>query len=186
MIIAGIDYSLTSPAICVHEGDQWNFDNCTFYYMVKRDKLLESEKGFNPTLYPEYDHDIERFTKLSDWSLNILKKHQVTHVNIEGYAFGAVGRVFQIAENAGLLKYSIYKEGMQSFVYAPTVIKKFATGKGNATKEKMYDAFFSETGVDIREKVGIMSVKQWNPISDIVDSYYIAKFGFETEKENAN
>jgi len=186
MIIAGVDYSLTSPAICVHEGDEWDYKNCQFYYMVKRDKLLHPEKQFNATLYPSFDYDIERFEKLSNWSLNILKEHKVTHVNIEGYAFGAVGRVFQIAENAGLLKYQVHKEGLGCFVHAPTVIKKFATGKGNATKEKMYDAFFSETGVDIREKIGIISVKQWNPVSDIVDAYYIAKFGFETEKENAD
>jgi len=184
MIVAGIDYSLTSPAICIHNGDQWQYKNCTFYYMVKRDKLLESEKGFIPTLYPEFDHDVDRFDSLSKWSLGILKKHKVTHVNIEGYAFGAVGRVFQIAENAGLLKYSIWKEDMITSVHAPTVIKKFATGKGNATKEKMYDAFFSETGVDIREKTGIISLKQWNPVSDIVDAYYIAKYGFETENAN--
>jgi len=186
MNIAGIDYSLTSPAICVHSGDTWDYKNCEFYYMVKRDKLLHPEKQFNATMYPEYDHDIERFEKLSDWSLNILKKHNVTDAHIEGYAFGAVGRVFQIAENAGHLKYQIHKAGMVQAVHAPTVIKKFATGKGNATKEKMYDAFFSETGVDIREKVGIISFKQWNPISDIVDAYYIAKHGFVKEKENAD
>lgn len=184
--IAGIDYSLTSPAICVHEGDEWSYDNCTFYYLVNREKLLGPEKKFHATLYPEYDHDVQRFELLSDWSLSILNKHKVTNVHLEGYAFGAVGRVFQIAENAGLLKYSIFKKGLSSEVHAPTVIKKFATGKGNATKEKMYEAFFSETGVDIREKVGIISVKQWNPVSDIVDAYYIAKHGFVKEKENAD
>lgn len=186
MVFAGIDYSLTSPAICVHEGDEWDYKNCQFYYMVKRDKLLHPEKQFNAYLYPSYDRDEERFAKLSNWSIGIIEKHNVTHVNIEGYAFGAVGRVFQIAENAGLLKYAVYKKGLESHVHAPTVIKKFATGKGNAKKENMYDAFFSETGVDIREKIGIISVKQWNPVSDIVDAYYIAKYGFETERKNAD
>ena len=187
MVFAGIDYSLTSPAICVHEGDEWSYDNCQFYYMVKRDKLLHPEKQFNASLYPEFEDDMDRFEKLSNWSLNILSKHKVEKVLIEGYAFGAVGRVFQIAENAGLLKYMVNRvHGIPYDVPPPTVIKKFATGKGNAKKENMYDAFFSETGVDIREKIGIISVKQWNPVSDIVDAYYIAKYGFETERKNAD
>jgi len=58
------------------------------------------------------------------------------------------------------------------------MIKKYATDKGNANKELMVEAFERETKVDIREKCGIIN-KQWNPISDIVDSYYIAKFGFK-------
>ena len=60
---------------------------------------------------------------------------------------------------------------------APTTIKKFATGKGNANKEKLYDAFVEETGIDIRKTLDI-SNKSWNPVSDIVDAYYIAKYGF--------
>jgi len=186
MIVAGIDYSLSSPAICVHEGDTWDYKNCHFYYLVKREKLLEAEMPFIPGLYPEYNNDLERYESLSIWSLNILKKHNVNKVFIEGYAFGAVGRVFQIAENAGLLKYMIWKSDMDIDVFAPTMIKKFATGKGNANKEKMYDAFFSENGVDIRAKCGIMNNNSWNPVSDIVDSYYIAKFGLVKENENAD
>jgi hypothetical protein len=186
MIVAGIDYSLSSPAICVHEGDTWDYKNCHFYYLVKREKLLEAEMPFLPNMYPDgYTNDLERYESLSTWSLNILKKHNVEKVFIEGYAFGAVGRVFQIAENAGLLKYMIWKAGMSIGTIPPTAIKKFATGKGNANKEKMYDSFFSENMVDIRDKCGIMN-NGWNPVSDIVDSYYIAKFGLDQENENAN
>ena len=59
----------------------------------------------------------------------------------------------------------------------PSVVKKGATGKGNADKDKMYEAFVKETKVDLKklfdtDKVG-------NPISDIVDSYFIQKVGYE-------
>lgn len=186
MIVAGIDYSLSSPAICVHDGNEWNYKNCTFYYMIKKEKLMDAEKPFIPSMYPTYDSDMERYYKLSTWSRDIINKHNCKYVFIEGYAFGAVGRVFQIAENAGLLKYQIWQSGAVMDVFPPTVIKKFGTGKGNANKEKMYDAFFSETGVDIRDRCGIINHNNWNPVSDIVDSYYIAKYGFEKEKENGN
>ena len=186
MIVAGVDYSLTSPAICVHKGTVWSFRNCEFYYMVKNDKLMVAEEQFHPVVYPSFDDDMHSFENLSSWSLNIISKSKVGLVFIEGYAFGAVGRVFQIAENTGLLKYLISRvHGIPYRTFAPTVIKKFATGKGNANKEKMYDAFFSETGVDIREKIGIIKTNQWNPVSDIVDAYYIAKYGFMENQDES-
>ena len=45
----------------------------------------------------------------------------------------------------------------------------------------MYEAFLAETGMNIRERLDLPE-KQWNPLSDIVDAYYIAKKGFETLK----
>lgn len=185
MVIAGVDYSLTSPAICIHEGDEWSYDNCNFYYLVKNEKHVRQTDQYHGSLYPEYENDIDRFHKLSQWSLEIISKYNADFVYIEGYAFGAVGRVFQIAENAGLLKYILWKSDIDIKVVPPTVVKKFASGKGNANKEMMYDSFLKEVKVDIREKVGIIN-KQWNPVSDIVDSYYIAKFGLFEESRDAD
>ena len=44
----------------------------------------------------------------------------------------------------------------------------------------MQEAFFSETGINIK---GILNLteKQWNPSSDVIDSFYIMKKGFELE-----
>ena len=57
-----------------------------------------------------------------------------------------------------------------------------ATGKGNADKDMMYEAFVKETNIDLKqifdtEKVG-------NPISDIADSYFIQKVGYENSNSN--
>lgn len=183
MVIAGVDYSLTSPAICVHTGAEWKYENCRFHFFRKKKQLDGQEFiGYD---YPEWDCDQKRYENLSAWSLDIMFYGDVTHAYIEGYAFGAVGRVFNIAENGGYLKQRLWLCGIPFEVPAPTVIKKFATGKGNASKEMMYDAFIAETGVDIRARLDIMSPKNWNPISDIIDAYYIAKFGFfEEQKHN--
>lgn len=184
MVFAGIDYSLTSPAICIHSGDVWSYENCTFYYLVTNEKYLNREdQQYVPSLYPSYRGDVERFHILSEWSMGSILDHSVDYVAIEGYAFGAVGRVFQIAENCGLLKYKLWTNNLDSVVIPPTVIKKFATGKGNANKEAMIESFETETGIDIRSKCSITN-KQWNPISDIVDAYYIAKFHFYKVEEN--
>ena len=64
----------------------------------------------------------------------------------------------------------------------PSVVKKGATGKGNADKDMMYEAFNKETKIDLKklfdtDKVG-------NPISDIADSYFIQKVGYENSNSN--
>lgn len=186
MVICGIDYSLTSPAVTIHTGTEWSVDNCKFFYIAKKDKNIIVDNQFYGMLYPGYTCDAHRYENLANWSLEKIQTHNTVKVFIEGYAFGAVGRVFQIAENAGMLKYSLWKKNVPFEVYAPTEIKKYATGKGNANKEKLYEAFFSETSLDLRKRLNIINANDWNPISDIVDSYYIAKLGFMKEKSNAN
>lgn len=179
MIVAGIDYSLTSPSICVIDADIWQFDKCEFYYIVKKEKNVVTDgRQFFGTVYPEYLCDAHRYDNLTNWSLDILMDSHVEKVFMEGYAFNAVGRIFQIAENTGMLKHSMWKNKIPYDVFPPSLIKKFATTKGNANKEAMYESFLEETGIDIRKKLDIRSEKQWNPLSDIVDAYYIAKCGF--------
>ena len=59
----------------------------------------------------------------------------------------------------------------------PSVVKKFASGKGNADKEKMYEAFTNETKVNLKKIFDMEKLN--NPVTDIIDSYYIAKCGYE-------
>ena len=94
---------------------------------------------------------------------------------LEDYSFGSKGRVFHIAENTGLLKHKLFKAGIPFIVVAPTTVKKFATGKGNANKEKMYECFTEQTGVDLRKQ---LDTTVEHPISDIIDAFYIAKYGY--------
>lgn len=186
MIVCGIDYSLTSPAITVHSGTNWSVNNCKFYYMSTKQKNIVSTRMFQGSLYPKFTCDTDRYNNLSQWSSNVIHTVNTEVVFLEGYAFGAVGRVFQIAENTGLLKHTIWSSGIKYHVFAPTEVKKHATGKGNAPKSLLYEAFISETGIDIRKELGIININDWNPVSDIVDSYYIAKLGFMKEMSSEN
>ena len=63
----------------------------------------------------------------------------------------------------------------------PTVIKKFATDKGNSNKEGMYEAFIAEfsTPSNLKERLTPKAKSIKNPVSDIVDSYFICKYGYE-------
>ena len=178
--VAGIDYSLTSPAITVHDGDEWKFSNCKFYYLTSAKKSLNNEGRLNGTLYPNHVSDQDRYNNIATWSLQILQENKVRRVSLEGYSFGSVGRVFQIAENTGYLKQKLWEEAIEFDVPPPTRIKKFATGKGNASKEMMEEAFLEQTGYNIRSHMN-QTEKQWNPSSDIIDSYFMAMYCFNYE-----
>ena len=138
-----------------------------------------------------YEHDdwndpIKRFKNISNFVFYVLGKHisitigfkSIEHIFIEGYSYGSKGQgLFQIAENCGILKYRLLENSLPYSTVVPSVVKKGATGKGNADKDKMYEAFVKETKIDLKkifdtEKVG-------NPISDIADSYFIQKVGYE-------
>lgn len=179
MNIAGIDYSLTSPSVVIHNGEEWSHKNCKYYYLVKSDKYLVDNDFLKGSMYPTYSSEYERYQKLATWVLKIVLDNGVEKCYIEDYAFGATGRVFHIAENTGLMKYSLWNMGINFETYAPTTIKKYATGKGNAKKENMYDFWLTDTQINLRDMLNIKSEKMWNPVSDIVDAYYIAKMGFE-------
>ena len=169
--IIGIDYSLTSPAVCVN--------GKKFYYLTNKKKwqvkINENIIGF---AHKESTDPIQRFTYISDFVFDILFTINNPIIFIEGYSFGSKGQgLFQIAENCGILKYRLLEKGYDYNTVVPSVVKKGATGKGNADKDKMYEAFVKETKVDLKklfdtDKVG-------NPISDIVDSYFIQKVGYE-------
>ena len=78
-----------------------------------------------------------------------------------------------------VLKYLMWSEELEFEVVPPTVIKKFATGKGNANKEKMYEAFCTENPkMDLRSQLTPRSSNVISPGNDIVDAYFIAKYGF--------
>ena len=180
-ITIGIDYSLTSPAVCINDG------NLMFYYLTNKKKWIgkQSENIIG------YEHDewidpIERFKNISNFVFKVIGKHisptigyrSIEKIFIEGYSYGSKGQgLFQIAENCGILKYRLQEQNLSYETVVPSVVKKGATGKGNADKDMMYEAFVKETKLDLKkifdtEKVG-------NPISDIVDSYYIQKVGYD-------
>lgn len=175
-MIIGIDYSMTTPAITVREYTT----TCNFLTSVKKYQtsyLPQSNRDFTIVgwPYPEFTSQEDRFNGISDWAMKLCKKEDT--IVIEDYAMGAKGKVFHIAENCGLLKHKLYKQGIKFVTIAPTALKKFATGKGNADKCAMYDAFVNETGIHLRELMESDNKDCGSPVSDIVDSYFLALYG---------
>jgi hypothetical protein len=88
---------------------------------------------------------------------------------------GAKGRVFHLGENCGLLKHNLWKHGLNFTLVSPTALKKHATGKGNADKCAMISAFHHKTGIDLASLMDIGNCG--SPLSDVVDSWFLADYG---------
>ena len=191
--IAGIDYSLTSPAICVWKSTDddgyFNFDDCDLYYLEKPRRRRSTPPGIlnlHADPYPEWETEEERHELLSKWAMEIVNGSQAwltTAVFIEGYAFATSGKSYvrSVAENTGLLKHKMHKVKQSFTSVPPSVIKKYATGKGNADKELMYEAFIAEllTPPDFKDRLTPKAKKLTNPVTDLVDAYFITKWGWE-------
>jgi len=179
MKIAGIDYSMTSPSICIFDTEtpEFTFANCKLNFLTQLKKYDVKFKNITGE-YFEYENDMERYDHISSKFIDIVLLNDVERVFIEGYSMGSRGRVFNIAENTGIFKYKLWQFQIPVMIIAPTVIKKFATGKGNSDKQKMQDSFELESDLKLKHEFN-MTEKQWNPSSDIIDSYYICKYGYE-------
>ena len=186
----GIDYSITSPAICTYYGDKQNFDvrMCNFFYYNKIKITTPVEFIHQTTPQENYKTSIQRFSNTSHWAIrciDITKQaydYPETIILIEDYSFGSKGKVFELAENCGILKYMLECENYTYNKIAPTTLKKYATSSGRSTKEDMYKSFFEESNFKLKEqfqKSKRISTKISSPVSDLVDSYFLCKYSIE-------
>ena len=190
----GIDYSLSSPGICVNTSEgEFKYEDCTFYFLTNTKKYdatfcrpFVTNVRYIGTPHKPYTSEPERYSQIADWVVDIIKSYgdATTGVNsikptiqIEDYSYGSTGRVFHIAENLGLLKYKLKMEcGWDYTLLPPSVIKKFATDKGNANKDLMLDAFEKDTGTNLAQ---VFDTTSKSPVSDVADAYFICKYTAE-------
>jgi len=187
----GIDYSLSCPALTFWDGENpFSYSSCSFYFFSNQKKYknfsFDRVKG---SVQREYDLNSlkeihQRYEDIKNWVYDCICKEydwqRPLLTFIEGYSMGSKGKVFHIAENTGILKHAILKSFDFLELVPPTIVKKFATGKGNANKEKMQLSFENEFPhlTDLK-KTFMMTNKQDSPLADIIDSYYICKYGVE-------
>ena len=112
MLIAGIDYSLCGPAICVFNSKEtFSFESCSFFYLTDKKSLAKTFLSrIHGRMLEEWNHDCERYDSISEWAVEMCAG--CDQVAVEGYAYAAKGRVFNIAENTGILKYKFYQKSI--------------------------------------------------------------------------
>lgn len=181
MKICGIDWSMSAPSITVYDTNlTFNFTNCESYYLTNKKKYIINNDELKiysnnvDDITKNYQSNEERWDKLSDWGIDIIKN--CDYCLIEGFSFGSTSSMLcQIAENASVLKHKIYKLNKKLIIAEPTKIKKFASGKGNATKPILYQSFVEQEKIQLRD-VFNMKGDVWEPMAGVIDSFYMCKY----------
>lgn len=184
MIYAAIDYSMTCPSISIADEDCQKF-SC--FYRTEKVKYATTFQAKNFTFHGSWiepwETPMERFEGHALWAFEIINAYNISLVFIEGYSYGSnKGRAFEIAENTSILKYILYKHGIEAIPIAPTAVKKFA-GSGRADKNQMEEFFGQQTGIDLRSLLD-MPAKATSPSGDIIDSYFLLQCGIAKERQS--
>lgn len=141
-VYVGIDLSYSSTGVaCIHDG--------------KVDGV--ALKAGKPS--QEFD---ERMADLWGKLRKVLPHPDSAIITIEGAAYAADFGAFKLGELSGAVRTLLSTNGYRYNIVAPTQLKKYATGKGNAPKEF----------------VAAKVAKQWgflHPSNDVVDAFVLAK-----------
>lgn len=122
MIYVGIDPSLTSPGFAVLNEDG---SPRGVFNLVTRD-LRGGER-----LEAIYDWAMSHFPMSGE----LLEGRAV----IEGYAINAQNRPFDLGEAGGVFRLVLAQNRIPYTVVPPALVKKFVTGNGQATKERVQE-----------------------------------------------
>lgn len=169
MIIAGIDYSMSSPAIAVYDTTKpFIFENIKFFNLNKTKKYQGINGPIRIDDFLPYTSAEERFKNIATWAIRILLDEGVTEAVLEGYSMGSKGNVFDIAENTSVLKQYMFERGIKFYTPAPTSVKKNFCGSGNAKKPVMCASFAERFGKRISDIIGCPL--DGSPENDLVDA----------------
>jgi crossover junction endodeoxyribonuclease RuvC len=156
MVVLGIDQSFTSTGICVNSDG--NFEYKVIATVVNRDDPLEKFK---------------RAMIISETIVDLIAKNNVNIVNIEGLALGrAIGNSNRdLAILQGIIVSDIIRKcNIEPNIIAPTSLKKFATGKGNAKKDILFECLPDEV------KEHLMTFPKTKGRFDLCDAYWLSNF----------
>ena len=152
MIIAGIDPSLSCTAIVIGSGPS----------NVKEFTVQRGPQGLS--VWAKF----QRYEGIAGDVSEILKAENVERIFIEGYAFASDFNVTKMAEFGGVLRLYLLDIDKRLREVAPTQLKSFATGKGNAKKPAVVAAVRNRWGFDTDSH-------------DVADAYTLYRIGLAVE-----
>jgi len=174
--ILGIDYSFTCPAVCAFTQHQPKW----FVHYKKEGKPYPDLPNVTWSI-SSATTEIKRYIELAEWVLDIMRLMSPACVVLEDYAFSANGRITQLSENTGTLKVKLHEHypNVPVHIVAPSTIKKFATGRGIATKDDVWKAFIAKRPetTDWAKLCHPKAMKIGSPTADIADAYFLANYG---------
>jgi len=133
-----------SGAYSRSKGNRWERDVCSV-------NVLALDLSLNSTGYAYWNPDgswnlgtIDPKGRTGERRLSFIRDRvlgwaEVTGglVAIEGYAYARANQAHQIGELGGVVRLALHDAGVEFIEVAPSSVKKYATGKGNANKNAM-------------------------------------------------
>jgi Holliday junction resolvasome RuvABC endonuclease subunit len=121
----GLDLSLTSTGVAVIPGDQIRVVRVTS----------------KPVPKATSDDTAFRLDGIVDGILAHIPASDATFVAVEGPSFGSSGSAAHVLGGLWwMVRHALRVEGLDVVIVPPSVVKKYATGKGNAPKDQVLAA----------------------------------------------
>lgn len=145
----GVDISLTGTGVC---------------RLSSQGKLVNAE-CIKTKAHKSFTEWFDRINMITSKVVQYIDAGSV--VFVEGYAFGANGQVFNIAELSGYMKFQLYCGDCTAVIQVPpTSLKKYITGTGNAKKELILKEVYKRYSMDFND-------------DNVADAYALARMGYE-------
>ena len=208
MIKIGIDYSLISPAVCVYKDGEYSFisffddygkdwkegKSKTFLYHRLLSGIIEQNPYTRNISTSDYREEQRTkmiaakmiANKISE-RLKEIVGDEVVIIGLEGFSYGSISSsTLDLALFNSFLRIKLLEDFGENclVIISPTEGKKRLSGKGNAKKEDMIQAFIENRteDPDIEKcpfwkfcKENELDYKNIKPIDDLVDSWSILK-----------
>lgn len=161
MKILSIDQSYTNTGYCVL--DETEMLDCGLISSSKDDDIFK--RAFN----------------IAYQLVTLADSHQPTILALEGLAFSMRGNATR--DLAGLqftIVNALRINGYPVTIVPPNVVKKTATGKGNAKKEVLLEALPEQIRYHFEENVG---AKKSRGLYDLTDAYWIGKSTLQAKQK---
>lgn len=129
MYFLGIDQSLRSPGVAVVDGSG---------QLVRVYHLPTGKR-----------RGAERLVYIRNKLFDTILTYPSALAAIEGYSMGSQNRPFDLGEIGGVVRVVLFDNKVPYVVVAPTSLKKFVTGNGQASKDSMRRAVRRKWKIDI-------------------------------------
>ena len=199
MVYVGIDFSLNSTGVCIIKKGKFHwlnfaanvkYTNKPFYHhnLIKDFVSIENYERKVPkgSYVEEQQYKFDHAYYIANYitaAIEEIADGDEVKIAFEGFSYGSKGRSFidLIAYNS-TLKTILFCSNMTSItIYSPSEIKKTFSGKGNAGKDLMFDAFINlDNPVIKKDKVfnycsslKIIDGTIPKPFDDLIDAFAI-------------
>jgi len=145
--VAGIDQSVRHTGVCI-------LDDSGGLHTLE---LIEPPKNLEGSKHLVYIRD----------ELNkLLNRQTLTHVVMEGYSYNSMNKKFMLGEVGATIKLCVHDTNAVLHEAAPTQLKKFVTGRGDASKEDVMQHLHSQYAVTVTD-------------DNLADAYGLARIALE-------